>query len=521
MPSKFCVVLLLVYLSRGCTFPRDAPAFSLMGAIQHGESWRASRENRRIISNPDTISSSGALHHRQEYHSEKSATDNGEIEVDNPEKQIFMLTLTLSPPTNVAESPELSDFGHLLAPRPNSSSPGSLNDTTGYIKTPENQRTERVSKNQVAGEIYYKNTAPGGVKRRLPGPKHAKGPGPLPHGELPGDVCDRCPVNAQGISRLLPCTCVGNTGTQAGKISITCPNTIHNTEELRGILTENKDYITTHVFRFTLQNSQVDGVISQALWGELDFVQVLLENNKFDWVDNKAFANSNGTLHYLSLKNNSLKQFTTSSANELPYLTTLDLSYNNLSVVFTDAFTYKGLEYLDLSYNQINSIGKRSFAELDCLTELNLSKNQLTKLDDETFKFNSHSQLSDLLLIDISDNEITSIAKTAFAGLFWVQINLQNNQLRTVSEEAFNHVLVDSSYFAVISLMGNPINCDCKVLWIVNSTQVQSSFDNFMCINLGKPIRETTVEDLGNCTKNKMEEPAAASTTPLYEVPLG
>ncbi|XP_064091591.1 toll-like receptor 7, partial [Macrobrachium nipponense] len=305
-------------------------------------------------------------------------------------------------------------------------------------------------------------------------------------------------------------------------ISITCPDTLEqNTEELKGILTENKDYITTHVFRFTFQNSQVDGVISQALWGDLDFVQVLLENNKFDWVDNKAFANSNETLHYLSLKNNCLKQFTTSSANELPYLATLDLSYNNLSVVFTDAFTYKSLEYLDLSNNQITSIGKRSFAELDNLKELHLSKNQLTKLEDETFKFNSHTQLSNLLVIDVSNNAITSVAKTAFAGLFYVEINLQNNQLRTVSEEVFNHILVDSSYYAVISLMGNPINCDCKVLWIVNSTRVQASFDNFMCINLGKPIGETTIEDLGNCTKNEGDERMATSTTPLYEVPLG
>ncbi|XP_068235043.1 toll-like receptor 7 [Palaemon carinicauda] len=613
MTSKLCLVLLLLILSRGSPFPKDAPAYSLMGAIQHGGYWRAVHLRRQTINHPKTIVSTEIIHDRRENHSDNKGDDEKykETRIENIDEQKLLHPGMLPAMPDASASPDSLGAGILQAANLNLTSISSSKISHGNTKAPEPRKTVRATKNQVSGERYTKNTASGGVermvpsskmlkdpralphasggskrmvpsskmlkdpravprasgglKRIVPSPEMAKGPRAVPHasgglkrmvpsskmpkdpravprasgglksmvpspkvpkglkvvphGELPDDVCDRCPVNALGVSRLSPCTCVGNTGNQAGKISITCPDTIHNTEELKGILTENKDYITTHVFRFSLQNSKVDGVISQALWGELDFVQVLLDNNEFDWVDNKAFANSNETLHYLSLKNNNLKQFTTGETNELPYLATLDLSHNNLSVVFTDAFTYKGLTYLDLSYNQITSIGKRSFAELDNLTELYLNKNQLTKLEEDTFKFNSHSSLSDLLVIDISDNNINYIAKTAFAGLFWVQINLQNNQLKTVNEEAFNHVLVDSSYYAVISLMGNPIVCDCSVYWIVNSTRVQSSFDNFMCVNLGIPIRETTIDDLGNCTSFGNE--STTSITPLYEVPLG
>nr|XP_053630848.1 uncharacterized protein LOC128687403 [Cherax quadricarinatus] len=325
--------------------------------------------------------------------------------------------------------------------------------------------------------------------------------GPSMRGTAPPFVCDLCPTTVDSKNPLSPCTCVGNSGSLAGEISITCPPSTATTEQLHDLFTHT-DFFTTSVFRFTLQGSNVSGVLSQELWGDLTFTQVIITDNKINHVDNKAFNNSANTLTLLNLDNNEISYYVTSGTDDLPKLTTLVLKRNRIPIVFTNAFSYASLTVLDLSSNLIDTIGKDAFAALDKLQELYLDHNLLTKVDDDCFRFFNHKPDNNFLTLDLSFNKISYISEYAFRGLRNVQINLQSNHLTTITETVFKPIILDSQFFVFLSFSGNNITCDCKILWIVEDSSMKSCFDNFMCANLNVPVYLIDPEDLGNCTRH-------------------
>lgn len=59
--------------------------------------------------------------------------------------------------------------------------------------------------------------------------------------------------------------------------------------------------------------------------------------------------------------NNEIKSYI-AIYNDLPNLLYLNLAGNNISLIYSEDFTYPALTDLDLSHNQITSIGRHSFA---------------------------------------------------------------------------------------------------------------------------------------------------------------
>lgn len=335
----------------------------------------------------------------------------------------------------------------------------------------------------------------------LPGPRTCRSTATAKDGKgrLP-EVCDKCPRTEANLNALDPCMCVGNNGSSAGMISITCPTSMATLDQLESILTT-PNYITYDVFRFTLKGSNVSGVLTQDTWGNLTFHQVVIEGNQITQVDNKAFAKSAETLTFLSLFNNQIDYYVTSSHNDLPKLRTLVLKQNKITVIFASAFSYASLRELDLSHNEIATIGKEAFADLDKLETLSLSYNKLTKLENDWFKFHNHHPDTSFLQIDLSHNSIDFIEEHAFPDLCNVQIDLRYNQLTTLSEAVFRPIIIASSYFAQFLFEGNPIVCDCSILWVVEDAFIPTRFDNFICPNLNLPLWIVKPGDLGNCSR--------------------
>lgn len=320
---------------------------------------------------------------------------------------------------------------------------------------------------------------------------------PVPNiATAPPNVCDLCP-DVDGKNPLDPCTCVGVGGTSTGDISITCPSTIYSLDQIRDIF-HNTDFLVTHVFQFILQGSKVDGALTRDIWGDLDFKYVSITDNKITDVDNGAFINSAETLISLNLANNEIKSFI-ALYNDLPNLLSLNLRGNNISLIFSEDYKYPSLTQLDLSFNQISSIGTKSFDALKKLKSLNLSNNELTSIGDERFIFTDHDY-SDALVIDLSHNKIAAISDSAFLGLRNVEIDFTFNQLDTLKENVFHPIIVDSQHFAFFHFSGNPMVCDCRLLWVVQDAKVTVCFDNFKCANSDMYLYSLTVADLGNCS---------------------
>ncbi|CAG5114787.1 unnamed protein product [Candidula unifasciata] len=130
----------------------------------------------------------------------------------------------------------------------------------------------------------------------------------------------------------------------------------------------------------------------------------------------------------LQITSSFVKEIAGNAFSELSHLEYLDLSGNELITIYDD--TFAGLEFLtslNLSHNQLSSLGL-SLKVLPHLTMLDLSANNLKEIAGNAF-----SELSHLEYLDLSGNELITIYDDTFAGLeFLTSLNLSHNQLSSL-----------------------------------------------------------------------------------------
>lgn len=126
-------------------------------------------------------------------------------------------------------------------------------------------------------------------------------------------------------------------------------------------------------------------------------------------------------------------------------LSSLVISSCNLSAVPYAALRHLlYLRFLDLSYNPITAIQGNLLGDLLRLQELHLAGASLLKIE-----------------------------PGAFRGLsFFRMLNVTSNQLTTLEESVFHSV----GNLQVLRLDGNPLACDCRLLWVVRR-RLRLSFD--------------------------------------------
>ncbi|XP_013873153.1 leucine-rich repeat and immunoglobulin-like domain-containing nogo receptor-interacting protein 4b [Austrofundulus limnaeus] len=126
-------------------------------------------------------------------------------------------------------------------------------------------------------------------------------------------------------------------------------------------------------------------------------------------------------------------------------LSSLVISSCNLSAVPYAALRHLVyLRFLDLSYNPITAIQGNLLGDLLRLQELHLAGASLTKIE-----------------------------PGAFRGLsFFRMLNVTSNQLTTLEESVFHSV----GNLQVLRLDGNPLACDCRLLWVVRR-RLRLNFD--------------------------------------------
>jgi GTPase SAR1 family protein/3',5'-cyclic AMP phosphodiesterase CpdA len=108
-------------------------------------------------------------------------------------------------------------------------------------------------------------------------------------------------------------------------------------------------------------------------------------------------------------------------------LTTLGLSFNNLTEIPDSITRLQNLTMLDLRYNNITKIPD-NITRLQNLTELDLSENNITKIPD------SITRLQNLTELDLSENNITKIPDSITRLQKLTTLYLRNNNLTEIPD---------------------------------------------------------------------------------------
>ncbi|XP_051972381.1 toll-like receptor 8b [Xyrauchen texanus] len=155
----------------------------------------------------------------------------------------------------------------------------------------------------------------------------------------------------------------------------------------------------------------------------------------------------------------------------LSNLTHLDISYNKLSQIPADIFSYfpQNLKYLSISKNTLAFFDWEKLKYLPQLETLDLSKNRLNYVAKQLSK-----HTSSLRFLDLSHNLIFKLNHFLKNDRSLLTLNLAFNHLKHISDTSFQSG--SDHYLHTLHLERNPIHCTCDlldfILWLEKSDTV-------------------------------------------------
>ncbi|CAF4283840.1 unnamed protein product, partial [Adineta steineri] len=238
-----------------------------------------------------------------------------------------------------------------------------------------------------------------------------------------------------------------------------------------------------------LQNNEINSLQLTFLTLLKQLKELNLDFNRLTFLPENLFQFNNKLL-YLSLQGNDLNYLTNKSFFGLKYLTYLNLARNRLQFQFNQQpFQHlNSLEILNLDRNIQLNLSKNIFFGLqNQLIELSLQNCNLTIIDSLNNPFYLFHKLQRLKL---SSNYFQELPHEFLIHLkdSLISIDLQRNALRTIPnlfgknfntskltdfDLSSNHLctldkfdLYQYKNLKTIGLNGNPLHCDCQLIWL-------------------------------------------------------
>lgn len=199
----------------------------------------------------------------------------------------------------------------------------------------------------------------------------------------------------------------------------------------------------------------------------------------------------------------------------LARLRSLDLSNNQLTVIYPEAFTIlnQPLQELNLSralYNHssvMDLVTALRRSSLGNLQVLDLSDNSLVYLPPHVF-----SHLSGLRRLQLSNNSLVGLYNSTLSGLERLEeLDLTLNAFKMLQEEALREL--DSLPGAAVLLGENPFSCTCGIelfaMWLNGSQGRVSDSESLLC-TLPAGLRNTSILSAGSLTLGCYQRDARA-----------
>lgn len=283
-------------------------------------------------------------------------------------------------------------------------------------------------------------------------------------------------------------------------------------------------------------NYYLTSIDRAAFSGVTDTVQYLdLDNNKLNNIESLRNENWIALSHINIGYNNDLRTLPSGIFSKMPTLDYLTCNDIGLTSINKEMFTgLSNLHTLDLAYNQIKTVSTEAFKNSPSLVELRLHDQninpELINFQENAFggietslemlningnKFNliqfwnDISKLSELKVLEIvetgiinipdkafrnntklttlhmSGNNLTSIKQETFYGPRNTlhTIDLQRNQIQTIDQCTLNDFPIKPK----LLLAGNQLNCNCDLVWLYDWFKTQGNQD-------------IVANDIGECT---------------------
>lgn len=176
-----------------------------------------------------------------------------------------------------------------------------------------------------------------------------------------------------------------------------------------------------------IRSNNIAFVADRAFEGLIALTSIQLSSNRLASLPPDLFSESRD-IKEIHLRNNTLAVLPPGLFGELTQLQVLDMSANELTAEWINSATFTGLVrlvVLDLSDNQISRLEASVFRDLYSLQILRLQENLIDCLQENTF-----AALSNLHTLVLSDNRLSTIDATTFSGLYVLSLlSLENNRL--------------------------------------------------------------------------------------------
>lgn len=192
--------------------------------------------------------------------------------------------------------------------------------------------------------------------------------------------------------------------------------------------------------KFSLTNSRIQSLDSNIL-GYLRFEYIYMRKNTLKIIDPEFFDSSRDSLKRIEIIHNDVEKFPFKELSSFPKLEFINLKYNSIKSIPDDAFgkvINNKIRKIDLSFNKINHVGANSFKYLTRLEKLDLRHNKLTVINNMAFL---GLQENAKLILNLANNKIMFIAEGAFENQLFKCLNLTDNSLTRLQENAFRGVL--------------------------------------------------------------------------------
>ncbi|KAM8834208.1 leucine-rich repeat and fibronectin type-III domain-containing protein 5-like isoform 1-T1 [Synchiropus picturatus] len=203
--------------------------------------------------------------------------------------------------------------------------------------------------------------------------------------------------------------------------------------------------IDRHTVELRLADNFVTSVKRKDFANMTRLVDLTLSRNTISYITPHAFADLEN-LRALHLNSNRLTRIGNDTFSGMSKLHHLILNNNQLVLIHQGAFNdLLALEELDLSYNNLDSIPWEAIQRMTSLHTLSLDHNMLDFIPEGTF-----SLLQKLNRLDVTSNKLQKLPPDPL---------FQRAQVLATSG------IMSSTSFA-LSFGGNPLHCNCELLWL-------------------------------------------------------